>query len=166
MYILHAASISLSPRYSSLGFTEVTDTSAAHAVPYVVIDASDTISLCVRALKAFGSSSSTVLCICRCLFACTHSAIHAQYAALCGSLLPLKLIVRDGSLGNGTIAAAAAALSHVIGNSGANVDREPMWQDASMLEKLLFVTASEFNLMTIPFHMSCSLIQIKLPMQL
>jgi hypothetical protein len=56
-------------------------------------------------------------------------------------MLPLKLIVRDGSLGTGTVAAAAAALSHIIGCSGANVDREPMWQDASLLEKLLFVVA-------------------------
>ena len=56
-------------------------------------------------------------------------------------MAPLKLIIRDGSLGTGTVAAAAAALAHIIGNSGANVDREPMWQDASLLEKLMFVAA-------------------------
>ena len=53
--------------------------------------------------------------------------------------MSLKIIVRDGSQGTGTVAAAAAALSHVIGNSGSNVDREPMWQDGSLLEKLMFI---------------------------
>jgi len=127
--------------YASLGFTKLCDTSAAHYVPYVVVDACDVISLCVRALSTFAGSSSTVTSICRCLFACTHSLPHAQHAVTCGAMAPLKLIIRDGSLGSGAVAAAAAALYHVISNSGANVDREPMWQDSSLLEKLLFVVA-------------------------
>jgi hypothetical protein len=69
----------------------------------------------------------------------------AQYAVLCGATAPLKLIVRDGSLGNGAVAAAAAALCQIVGNSGANVGREPMWQDGSLLDKLLFVVASEYG---------------------
>ncbi len=125
--------------YSSLGFTGVTDTPAAHSIPYVVVDAADAISLCVRALASFSASPQTVTSICCCLFACTHSVNHARHAALCGAMQPLKLIIRDGSQGTGIIAAAAAALSHVIGSSGANVDREPMWQDPSLLDKLLFI---------------------------
>jgi hypothetical protein len=85
---------------------------------------------------------------------------HAQHAVLCGAMVPLKLIVRDGSLGNGTIATAAAALSHVIGNSGANVDNEPMWQDGSLLEKLMFVAASEIIPGATLFHTSRHLLQV------
>jgi hypothetical protein len=127
--------------YASLGCTLSKDSVAAQAVPYVVLDASDTISMCVRALAKFSGSTATVTSICRCLFACTHSLSNARCAAMCGAMLPLKLIVRDGSQGNGTVAAAAAALSQVVGKSGANVDAEPMWQDASLLEKLMFVAA-------------------------
>ena len=106
-----------------------------------MIDASDVISLCVRSITTFVSSVQTLTSVCRCLFSCTHSPRHAQYAVACGAMAPLKLIIRDGSLGTGIVAAAAAALAHIIGNSGANVDREPMWQDVSLLEKLLFVAA-------------------------
>jgi hypothetical protein len=125
--------------YASLGFTPVIDTPASHHVPYVVVNASDTISLCVRALSSFSGSAAAVTSVCRCIFACTHSLNNSQYAVLCGAMMPLKLIVRDGSQGTGTVAAAAAALSHVISNSGSNVDREPMWQDGSLLEKLMFI---------------------------
>ena len=138
LYSCHPQSLRM---YSSLGFTFVTDTAAAQSVPYVVVDASDAIKLCVRALASFSGVTSTITSVCRCLFACTHSPNNAQYAVLCGAMLPLKLIVRDGSLGTGTVAAAAAALSHIIGCSGTSVDRDPMWQDASLLEKLLFVVA-------------------------
>lgn len=127
--------------YASLGCTLPKDSAAAQAVPYVVLDASDTISMCVRALAKFSGSTAAVTSICRCLFASTHSLHNARCAIMCGAMLPLKSIVRDGSQGTGTVAAAAAALSHVVGKSGANVDAEPMWQDVSLLEKLLFVTA-------------------------
>ena len=152
------------PRYSSLGFAPVSDTPASHAVPYVVVDAADAISLCVRALAAFSSTPLTITCICRCIFACTHSMKHAQYAVLCGATAPLKLIVRDGSLGNGAVAAAAAALSHIVGNSGANVGREPMWQDGSLLDKLLFVVASEYGapFTSVPI-VTLDLVQTKFP---
>jgi hypothetical protein len=134
--------------YSSLGFTPVFDTPASQHVPYVVVNASDTISLCVRALASFSGSAAAITSICRCIFACTHSFNNAQYAVLCGAMMSLKIIVRDGSQGTGTVAAAAAALSHVIGNSGSNVDREPMWQDGSLLEKLMFIVGGTILITT------------------
>jgi hypothetical protein len=128
-------------RYTTLGFTALKDTAAAQAVPYVVVDAADVIRLCSSALTSFSGAAVAITCICRCLFSCTHSQRNARYAAMCGALVQLKLIVRDGSLGSGAVAAAAAALCHVISNSGMDVENEPLWQDASLLEKLLFVVA-------------------------